>query len=164
MTFKERSPSIRLLCAGIAAFSLISCSSATKGSGGTISKVKPFFLDPTVVLRTPDPAIVFERESHLRGAYTAAEQVNRSGTYYSIFWKVDDRSQPVTVRFEYRQANTALAVKTLEQEVASVKRNNLTKFQVTGAEYTVGGRVSAWRVSLVRGKEVLVTQQSYLWE
>ena len=126
--------------------------------------MKPYFLDPTVLLRTPDPAIVFERESHLRGAYTAAEQINRSGNYYSIIWKVDDRSQPVTVRFEYRQANTALKVMTLEQEVAAVKRSNLTKFNVIGADYTVGGRVSAWRVSLVRGKEVLATQQSYLWE
>lgn len=164
MTFTERSLPYRLLCAAIAAVSLVSCSSATKGPGGTISKVKPYFLDPLVILRTPDPAILFEREHYLRGAYTAAEQQKRSGSYYTIMWKVTDRSQPVKVRFEYRQANTSLKVMTLEQEVADVRRSNMTKFQVIGDEYTTGGRVSAWRVTLLRGTEELATQQSYLWK
>lgn len=164
MTFTERSLPYRLLCAAIAAVSLVSCSSATKGPGGTIKKVKPYVLDPLVVLRTPDPAILFEREHHLRGAYTAAEQAKRSGSYYSIMWKVTDRSQPVKVRFEYRLANTGLKVMSLEQDVTDVRRSNLTKFQVTGDEYATGGRVSAWRVTLLRGSEELATQQSYLWK
>ena len=178
MTFTERSLPYRLLCAAIAAVSLVSCSSATKGPGGTITKVKPYFLDPLVILRTPDPAILFEREHHLRGAYTAAEQAKRTGSYYTIMWKVKDRSQPVTVRFEYRQSEKALQVMKLEQEVTNVRRHNTTKFAVIGNDYNdvqtgtpavlgskvTGGRVSAWRVTLLRGNEELATQQSYLWK
>jgi hypothetical protein len=89
--------------------------------------------------------------------------MDRGGHYYSIFWKVDDRSQPVTVRFEYRQANNGLTTKVLEETIDDVGRWNTTKFQVTGDEYNTNGRVTSWRVTLMRGKEELVSKASYLW-
>jgi hypothetical protein len=153
-----------LLSASLLSTLLTSCSSVSKGPGGQISKVKYFHLIPTERQRTPDRSLSFERQYLLRGAVTAAEQRERAGQYYSILWKVTDRSQPVTVKFQYRQANTGLEIATLEQTVTDVRRNNWSKFQVTGPAYNSNGRVTSWKVTLEREGQVLASQQSYIWE
>jgi len=163
MTPGSRSFLIRLLAITVAASALVSCSSAKVGNGGTISKVKYYHLVPSKPVLVQDQAIMFERQHYLYGAATKAEVMARAGHYYTIFWKVEDRSQPVTVRFEYRQANNGLVTKIMDQEVVDVRRSNVSKFQVTGDEYTSSGRVTAWRVTLMRGKEELVSKASYLW-
>ena len=145
------------------AFVLASCSSAVQGPGGRISKVNYYHLPAGIPTSTNDPAMQFERDHHLFGAVTRAEVSERYGHYYTIFWKADDRTQPVKLRFEYRQANTGLDPKVIEAEIADIRRSNITKFQVTGSEYNTGGRVTAWRVTLLRGQEERVSQQSYLW-
>ena len=164
MTLSARSFASPLLWVALAGLAMSSCSSVSKGPGGEITKVKYYFLDPSQILRTPDPAILFEREHHLHGAYTAAAQIARTGHYYTVMWGADDRSQPVTVRLEYRQANTALEVKKQEQQVSDVRKHNETPFKVIGPEFQTGGRVTAWRVSILRGKEELASQESYLWK
>lgn len=153
----------RLLSAALAAMAMVSCSTVSKGPGGQVSKVKYYELDPTERITASDRSLVFERSYHLHGAVTQAEQMERAGHYYSVFWKVNDRTQPVTVRFEYRQSKSGLKVKTIDQEATDIGRDNLTKFDVTGEAYRADGPISAWRVSLLRGKEVLATQESYLW-
>jgi hypothetical protein len=163
MTPGSRSILLRLLALTVTASTLISCSSATVGSGGRISKVNYYHLVPAKPVLVVDPAINFERQHHLFGAVTKAEVMERGGHYYTVFWKADDRSQPLTVRFEYRQANNGLTTKVLEENIEDVGRWNTTKFQVTGDEYNTNGRVTSWRVSLMRGKEELVSKSSYLW-
>ena len=155
---------LRLLAGVLAMFTVASCSIVSKGPGGQITKVKYYKFQPSQVLNTEDQAILFEYQYHQHGAYTAKDILGRSGHYYSVMWKADDRTQPVTVRLEYRQAGSGLAVKTKEQQVADVRRKNLTQFEVTGEEFLKDGSVSSWRVSLLRGKEVLASQNSYLWE
>ncbi len=147
----------------LALFSLASCSSIPKGTGGAVTKVKIYSLNPSARLRAADPSLTFERQYHLYGAITQAEQLERAGQYYSVFWKADDRSQPVTVKFEYRQRSTGLAVKVKEVEITEVNRSNITKFEVIGEESRTGGQVTAWRASIMRGKEQLATAESYLW-
>ncbi len=154
----------RMTAAGLLLAALVSCSIASKGPGGTISKVKYYHLQPTLQLNTTDPAILFEREHHLRGAYTAAEQLRRSGHYYAVLWKAQDVGQPVSVKLEYQQAKSGSKVKSQTIEVADVGRSNVTKFQVTGDEYQADGPVNAWKVSLLRGKEELASQKSFLWK
>jgi hypothetical protein len=61
------------------------------------------------------------------------------------------------------QALSGLKKRTQEQIVDDIRRSNISKFQVTGEEYKKSGRVTAWRVSVLRGKEELVSQQSALW-
>jgi hypothetical protein len=151
---------LTLVCT--AAF-LSSCSSASVGPGGKIAKVKYYHLIPGTPVRTADPAIEFERDYHLYGAVTKADIHAREGHYYTIFWQANDRSQPVKVRFEYRQANSGLTSKVIEEEVTDLRRTNLTRFQIIGDEYATDGRVTAWRVSLLRGQEELASQESYLW-
>jgi hypothetical protein len=147
----------------VLALTLVSCSSVSVGPGGQISKVKYYFMESAKPVKTNDVAIRFEREYHLYGAVTKQEILARTGHYYTIFWKANDRTQPVTVRFEYRQANSGLTSKVIEQSVSDVRKSNISKFEVIGDQYTTNGRVTAWRVSLLRGKEELASQESYLW-
>jgi hypothetical protein len=153
-----------LLMAFLVPTFLNSCSSASKGSGGQVSKVKTYHLIPTERLRTFDRSLAFERQYLLRGAVTASDQRERAGQYYSFLWKADDRTQPVTVKFQYRQANTGLETFVAQEEVTTVKRSNWTKFQIIGPPYYEKGRVTSWKLTLERGGEVLASQQSYLWE
>jgi hypothetical protein len=143
--------------------SVVSCSSVSKGPGGRITKVKAYHLQPTEPLRTIDPSLLFERNHYLHGATTLAEQMERAGHYYNVWWKANDRSQPVTLRFEYRQKDSGLTVKTKDFQITEVRGSNQTKFNVIGADYQSNGAVTAWRITLRRGKEVLASQQSFLW-
>jgi hypothetical protein len=111
-----------------------------------------------------DPSIRFERAHRMYGAVTLQQQLERAGQYYTLFWKANDRSQPVTVRFEYRQQSTGMQVLKLEQQVSEVRASNVCEFQVTGSAFQTGGRVTAWRASIVRGSEVLAIADSFLWK
>jgi len=163
MTPASRSLFLRLTSLALTLTFVVSCSSARVGDGATISKIKYYNLIPQQPLNVSDPAILFELQHHLYGAVTKAEVINRGGHYYTIFWKAEDRSQPVTVRFEYRQSSDGLVTRTKEVEIADIGRSNTTKFQVTGEEYKTLGRVTSWRITLLRGKQELVSQTSYLW-
>lgn len=163
MTKETRTSCLRLGCLAILALALSACSSSVKGPGGTISKVKYYHLMPFFTPQTTNPTILFERQHFIYGAVTKKEIVDRFGHYYAFFWKADDRTGPVTVRFEYQQAQSGLKKKVQEQVVEDIHRSNISKFQVTGAEYQKSGRVIAWRLSILRGKEELVSQQSALW-
>lgn len=145
----------------VAALGLSACGT----TGDAVSKVKIYRLDPSGQrVMAGDPAIDFERRYRLHGALTTEEVAARTGNYYTVFWSVADRSAPVTVRFEYRQAKTASKVKVIEQTVDQPKASNTTEFQITGPAYLEDGKVLAWRVLLVRGKESLVVRESYLWK
>ena len=156
---------LRLGCL-VAAFGILtSCSSVCKGPGGEVTKVKIYRLNTLQRFQPQtDRAIRFEQERLLYGAVTQADRNARNGQYYTIFWKANDRSQPVTVRFEYRQANTGLKVQVKEEQVADVKSHNITHLQVTGSEYKDQGSVTAWRATILSGKEELAHADSFLWK
>ena len=155
--------SLRVFALLLAALALGACSSSVEGPGGKITKVKYYHLQPAVPAITQVQAVNFEREHYLYGAVTAEEIRNRFGHYYTIFWKLDDRTGPVTVRFDYRMANSGLKAFSKEIVVDDIRRSNITKFEVNGEEYQKNGRVTMWKVSVLRGKEELVSQQSVLW-
>ncbi|MFN7561318.1 MAG: hypothetical protein ACK5TH_06025 [Prosthecobacter sp.] len=154
---------LRLLFAMLAAMTLGACSSAVTGPGGTISKVKYFHLQPGDLRQANQRMLTFEREHIFYGALTAQEISDRFGHYYAFFWKLDDRTGPVTVRFQYRMAKTGLKDFVQEQVVDDIRRSNISRFEVNGPEYRNNGRITMWKVTLLRGKEELVSQQSYLW-
>jgi hypothetical protein len=163
MTQEKRAFFLRLGCLAILAFALSACSSAVEGPGGKITKVKYYHLMPFFTPNTTNLTILFERQHYIYGAVTKKEIVDRFGHYYSFFWEADDRTGPVTVRFEYQQAKSGLSKRVQELVVDDIHAKNISKFQVVGAEYQQSGRVIAWRVSILRGKEELVSQQSALW-
>lgn len=155
------------VCAGLGLM-MASCSSTkTKAAstGGKIDKVKYYHLaDINKPIVAAEPSISFEKEYILHGAVTKKEREARQGHYYAVFWKVTDRSQPVKVRLEYRQQKMGAKVMMIEEEVASPRGSNVTKFAINGEPYVINGPVTSFRVSLVRGKEVLSEEKSYLWE
>jgi hypothetical protein len=138
--------------------------SACGTTGDAITKVKILRLDPGQRIIAGDPAIDFERRYRLHGAITAEEVNERKGNYYAVQWSVSDRTQPVTLRMEYRQAVNPIRIQTIDQTVDRPARANTAEFQITGDAFKKGGKVVAWRLLLVRGKQVLATRQSYLWE
>jgi hypothetical protein len=142
-----------------AAVALSAC--ATKPQGFT--KVKIYRLNPEAKITAVDPSIPFEHEHLLYGAVSRDDREARRGNYYTFFWKVDDKSQPVKVRFEYRQAVTRSAVKQQELEIANVKGSNITKFQITGNEFQTAGKVLAWRAVLLQGGKEIATTRSSMW-
>jgi hypothetical protein len=154
---------IRLSLAAGFALVAVSCSTKVAGDGATVYKVNSFHLNLNNSKPAADPSIPFETEYRLHGAISNVERAARQGNYYTVFWKIRDRSQPVTVRFEYRQKNTGMTTKTVEQQVQP-RRKNTTEFAFTGDDYAVNGPITSWRASIVRGGEVLVSYKSYLWE
>ncbi len=147
---------------------MASCSSMkTKAAstGGHIDKVKYYHLaDINKRVVAAEPSINFEMQYILHGAVTTKERLARQGHYYTVFWSATDRSQPVKVRLEYRQQKTGAKVMLVEQDVAAPKGSNVSKFAIIGDNYVTNGPVTSFRVSLVRGKEVLSEEKSYLWE
>lgn len=165
MSFFHLIRSSRVFLAAGLGLLLASCSTKQVGSGATISKVNPYHLDDAFKpITASDPSITFDRNAILHGAISVEERQARQGNYFTIFWKAEDRSQPVTIVLEYRQKNTGHTVKKVTQEVTDIDRNNTTKFSFIGEDYVTNGPVTSWRASVVRGKETLVDYKSYLWE
>ena len=156
MTFRSL---LRLLPV-LAVAALSSCASKPQG----FTKVKIYRLNPTARITAVDPSIPFEQQYLLYGAVSNDDRAARGGNYYTFFWKADDRTQPVKLRFEYRQSVTRSAVKRQEIEIADVRRENVTKFQVTGAEYQTNGKILSWRAVLVQGGKEIATTQSFMWQ
>lgn len=153
-------------CLAVALLALATgaCSTKQTGDGGSISKVRYYHLQPgQVQMPTDDMMIAFERRYRQHGAVTAMERRERDGHYYTVWWRVEDTSQPVTVRFEYRQKDSATVVRAVEQ-VVNPGRSNETRFEITGDSYYDEGPVVAHRVSLVQADRELVDWKSYLWE
>jgi hypothetical protein len=135
------------------------------GATDRISKVNYHYLtanaDDQISI---DPMIRFERRHLLHGANTLAEQRARYGSYFTVFWEAADRTQPVTLRFEYRSLKTGAEVRSKELEVPTVKRKNVSKISVAGEEFANNGKVVDWRASVVRGGAVVATYESFLWD
>lgn len=165
MTFRRLVLSSRLfLVAGLVSLLGACASKAPSSSGATITKVNPYHLkDVNEPIPAADPAIAFIRAEILHGAISTEERVALQGNYFTIFWESADR-EPATVRLEYRQMNTNLTVKKLEQQVPAPKRKNTTKFALNGTDYVTNGPVTSWRALVMRGNTVLAEYKSYLWE
>lgn len=147
----------------LAVFTAVALSACTSVPQG-FTKVKIYRLNPTARVVAVDPSIPFEQQHLLHGAVTFEEREARRGNYYNFFWKADDRSQPVKLRFEYRQSATRSAVKRQEIEISDVKRNNVTPVQVIGEEYLTNGKILSWRASLIQGGKEIASTQSFMWQ
>lgn len=113
-----------------------------------------------------EPMVRMEKERRLRGAVSMAERKERLGQYYTLLW--DDPSGAgqggVEVTFEYQQGATASLVKRLVKSFPASETNGIAEFAVIGENYFKGGKVLAWKATLQRGKRVIATRQSYLWQ
>ncbi len=146
-----------------AATLLVGCSVPTSGPV-TITNVDPFHLNSeNTVISTADPMLDFEPRRLLHGAVTVEDYEDRYGYYYTIFWKSETGST-ATLVLEYRQGSSGSQVLKKEMEVAAPKKKNTTKFQVTGDEYSNGGKVTQWKVTILEAGTKVAEYKSFLWK
>ena len=126
-------------------------------------KVEEFLNEPKFAKPTVDPMVAFERQRVYYGALTAVDKFEVRGHYYYIFWRTRQPG-PVTVRFEYRQANLGSYVQAKETAYDHPKGTMETKFQVIGDDYLLDGRVIAWRALLIADGKIVGLTQSFLWD
>lgn len=154
----------RLLQASACGAFLFLTGCATSGSGPvTITKVNPYHMHGQSHVRTEDQMIDFEQRRYRHGAVENVEIRERYGNYFTIFWKSETKA-PATVRLEYRQGRTGLKVHSQEVAVATPKRRNVTKLEVTGDDYHRDGKVTQWKASIVENGTVVAEYKSYLWQ
>jgi hypothetical protein len=154
-----------ILLALSAAAGLVSCASLSAPTkDAEISKVHYYRFDPKKRIVTADPSISFEQKYYTYGASSDEEQIARKGMYFNVHWAVKDRSQPVKVVLQYRQAKTGSTLYTKEVDAAEIKGSNTTEVSVTGDEWNTNGDITAWKVALMRGKDEVAEHHSYLWQ
>lgn len=80
------------------------------------------------------------------------------GEYFWVQWTPPTID---SVTLEYRQINVPNKITC--QTFTPARRQQSTTFAVTGDHFRDGGPVSAWRVRLYRGDQLLTEKQSALW-
>ena len=126
-------------------------------------KTQEFVNDPKYAKPTQDAMVSFERERYYFGAITSLDHQEVRGNYYSFNWRTKMRG-PVTVRFEYRQANLGAYVQAKEVAYNDAHGSIDTRFQVIGDDYMLDGRVTAWRALLISDGKIVGLTQSFLWD
>jgi hypothetical protein len=138
---------------------LASCASRPESG---ITRVKIYRLDPQTAPDAAEPAIAFEQKHYLYGAVSDDDREARRGNYYTVFFRTPDRTTPVQAKFEYRQASTGFRV--FAKEATVEPRRGFVRFNVTGEDYRLRGRLLGWRVTLAQGGHTLGERNSFLWE
>jgi len=127
-------------------------------------KVEEFLNEPRDFKPTTDAMVAFERQRVVYGAVTTSvDRQELRGHYYNFFWRTR-RPGPITVRFEYRQANLGAYVQAREVAYNYAKGTMETQFQVIGDDYILDGRVISWRAVLISDGKIVGLTQSYLWD
>jgi hypothetical protein len=131
---------------------------------GTIDKVLPFYLDKKEKYSL-SPSL-FERDAYQVELRMKPEL--RSGMVYRVQWNVKGKpSAPLKIRLELRGIAQGNLPKQLVIEQPVQKRRWLTQWAslyLKGEDYKTFGEVTAWRVTLWEGEDLLLgSQQSFLW-
>jgi hypothetical protein len=80
------------------------------------------------------------------------------GEYFRVRWSPGTMD---AVRFEYRQAKLPNQISV--QTIMPTRGQKAATFAVTGEQFSQGGPVSAWRVSLLRAGQLVAEKHSTLW-
>lgn len=127
--------------------------------------VKQFQVRDQVRGTDDEPMVRMEKERRLRGAVSMAERRQRLGQYYTLLWQdpAGVGQGPVEVVFQYQQGATASRVKRMIRNFPASAAKGSVEFAVIGDDYFTGGRVLAWKATVLRGGRELASRQSYLW-
>lgn len=140
---------------------LFSCSTHDEN----VLKVRHYHLQEVDLIDENAEMARGEQLYRMRGAVTMKERLARKGHYYTVTWN-DDQSGAGDrkVVMEYLQSATAAQVLRMSRDLLDGEKSGKMEFLITGESYRVGGPVLAWRIQLLRGREVVASQQSYLWK
>ena len=151
----------RLIFLCLLGFALESAPSA-HAAIGKVNKVLPHFLD--IQGRHSLSPSLFDRD-----AYQAKLRQNpdlRSGIRYDINWRTRSvKASTFKLRVELRgiAKGNLPQLKTIEREVVGGVGSHWTSISLSGDDYKQFGEVTAWRVTLWDGDELLGEQKSFLW-
>lgn len=128
--------------------------------------VKQFLLRDQVTGSVDEPMVKMEKSRRLHGAVSMTERRQRLGHYYTMLWSdaTGVGRGEVEIRFEYQQGATGSRIKQVTRRFPSADSSGTFEFSVTGDDYFEGGRILAWKTTLLRGNTALATRQSYLWQ
>ncbi len=128
--------------------------------------VKQFQLRDQTRATASEPMAKMEKERRLHGAVSMAERRDRLGQYYTLLWSdpAGTGQGEVELIFQYQQGASASRVKRMTRTFPAAEPNGTVEFAVIGDDYFKGGKVLAWKATLQRGKRVIATRQSYLWQ
>ena len=135
-----------------------------QGATGRIIKVLPEFLD----LKGHNSLAPSLYERDVYQAMLRDHPERRSGLRFYIQWKTKGAVwEPLTMRVEVR----GIAEGNLPKQLVLEKRienpggsfSHWSEVTLTSEDYKKVGSVTAWRVTLWEGKELLGQQQSFLW-
>lgn len=128
--------------------------------------VKQFQLRDQVTNSSDEPLVKMEKERRLHGAVSMAERRNKLGQYYALIWNdsAGAGQGEVEVIFQYQQGASASLVKRMVHGFPAVDAKGTAEFAIIGDDYFKNGKVLAWKATLLRGKRVIGTRQSYLWQ
>lgn len=128
--------------------------------------VKQFQLRDQTPDAADEPMVKMEKERLLHGAVSMAERRGRLGQYYTLLWNdpAGAGAGAVELVFQYQQGASASRVKRIVKGFPSSDSSGTAEFAVTGDDYFKRGKVLAWKATLQRGKRVIASRQSYLWQ
>ena len=107
--------------------------------------------------------LVYEPKYWNHGAITAKDIQERQGNIFVINWNNDGEPADLTVRLDYRQANTRERVMTRTQDYKNFDGYEKTIIKVVGDDYLRGGVVTSWRISIVRAGKIVAQEKSFIW-
>lgn len=128
--------------------------------------VKQFQLRDQTTGISDEPLIKMEKDRCLHGAVSMAERREKLGQYYTLLWSdnSDAGDGMVELVFQYQQGASASRIKRMVKSFHATENKGTAEFAVIGSDYFKNGKVLAWKATLLRGKRVLATRQSYLWQ
>lgn len=130
---------------------------------GRVTKVLPHFLD--LKGRHSLSPSLYDRDAYQAQLRQHPEQ--RSALRYDVLWRAVDVKGKLKLRVELRgtaQGNEPRQT-TLESELETSKsnRSRWTSLKLAGEAYKTFGEVTAWRVTLWDGEQLVGEQKSFLW-
>ena len=132
-------------------------------AAGQVLKVLPHYLD--LKGRHALSPSLYDRDAYQAQLRKSPEQ--RSGIRFDVQWKAPESlGKPLKLRVELRgMVKSDLPRRTvLEKEVVAGSRwSRWAELPLTGDDYKKFGEVTAWRVTLLDGDQVLSEQHSFLW-
>lgn len=145
---------------------LASAAPGAFGRGGfAFDRVKITVVRQIPAASSTDRSIAFHDRRRLWGAISNEERRQRFGKYFVVDWEApDNNTEPVVVRFEYRQQKTGATVNTMEQTIAGAQGSVFTEFAVVGDAWETNGEVTSWRLTLLVNGEAVASQPSFLWD
>ena len=141
---------------------LLATTFCTVAATGRVVKVLPHFLD--LKGRHALSPSLYERDAYQNQLRQNPEQ--RSGVRFDILWRVRAKAATsLKLKVEIRgiaQGNLP-SEKVLEKEVKSGAGSRWTPITLGGDDFKAIGEVTAWRVSLWEGDQLIAEQKSFLW-